>query len=105
MARTEWARCLNPRAGGAAALRGEKREESVFPRTRGSVSDGRAVGRRPGGHEFRGLTTLSPEMVEHAQGFFVKHGDGGVDTHVIANLFKRQVCQLARYLGAPEAIQ
>ena len=44
-------------------------------------------------------------MVEHAQGFFVKHGDGGVDTHVIANLFKRQVCQLARYLGAPEAIQ
>lgn len=42
---------------------------------------------------------------EHGQGFFVKYGDGGVDVHAIAHLFKTQVYQLARYLGVPEAIQ
>jgi NAD+ synthase len=42
---------------------------------------------------------------EHAQGFFVKYGDGGVDLQPIAHLFKSQVYQLARYLGVPEAIQ
>jgi NAD+ synthase len=42
---------------------------------------------------------------EHAQGFFVKYGDGGVDVHAIAHLFKTQVYQLARYLGVPEGIQ
>jgi NAD+ synthase len=33
---------------------------------------------------------------EHAQGFFVKYGDGGVDVQPIAHLFKSQVYQLAR---------
>ncbi|MDB6064620.1 MAG: NH(3)-dependent synthetase [Pedosphaera sp.] len=42
---------------------------------------------------------------EHAQGFFVKYGDGGVDIQPIAHLFKTQVYQLARYLGVPEGIQ
>jgi NAD+ synthase len=42
---------------------------------------------------------------EHAQGFFVKYGDGGVDVQPIAHLFKSQVYQLARHLGVPEAIQ
>jgi NAD+ synthase len=42
---------------------------------------------------------------EHAQGFFVKYGDGGVDIQPIAHLFKTQVYQLARHLGVPEAIQ
>jgi len=42
---------------------------------------------------------------EHGQGFFVKYGDGGVDVHAIAHLFKTQVYQLARYLGVPEGIQ
>lgn len=42
---------------------------------------------------------------EHAQGFFVKHGDGGVDIQAIAHLFKTQVYQLARHLGVPESIQ
>ena len=42
---------------------------------------------------------------EHAQGFFVKYGDGGADIQPIAHLFKTQVYQLARYLGMPEAIQ
>jgi len=42
---------------------------------------------------------------EHAQGFFVKHGDGGVDIHAIAHLFKTQVYQLAKFLDVPESIQ
>ncbi|HWX18579.1 MAG TPA: NAD(+) synthase [Candidatus Binatia bacterium] len=42
---------------------------------------------------------------EHAQGFFVKYGDGGVDLQPIGHLFKTQVYQLARHLGVPEAIQ
>jgi NAD+ synthase len=42
---------------------------------------------------------------EHAQGFFVKYGDGGVDIQPIAHLFKTQIYQLARHLGVPKAIQ
>ena len=42
---------------------------------------------------------------EHAQGFFVKYGDGGADLQPIAHLFKTQVYLLARHLEVPEAIQ
>jgi NAD+ synthase len=42
---------------------------------------------------------------EHAQGFFVKYGDGGADIQPIAHLFKTQIYQLASYLGVPEGIQ
>ncbi|MBP9903342.1 MAG: NAD(+) synthase [Verrucomicrobia subdivision 3 bacterium] len=42
---------------------------------------------------------------EHAQGFFVKYGDGGVDIQPIAHLYKSQVYQLARHLEIPESIQ
>ncbi len=42
---------------------------------------------------------------EHAMGFFVKHGDGGVDVQPIAHLFNTQVYQLARQLGIPEEVQ
>jgi len=42
---------------------------------------------------------------EHAQGFFVKHGDGGVDIQAIAHLYKTQVYQLSRHLGVPVDIQ
>lgn len=38
------------------------------------------------------------------QGFFVKHGDGGVDLMPIGNLYKTQVYQLARNLKIPEEI-
>jgi len=38
---------------------------------------------------------------EHALGFFVKHGDGGVDVQPIAHLFKSQVYQLAEALDVP----
>lgn len=42
---------------------------------------------------------------EHAQGFFVKYGDGGADLQPIGQLYKTQVYQLARYLGVPQSIQ
>jgi NAD+ synthase len=42
---------------------------------------------------------------EHDQGFFVKHGDAGVDVRAIAHLYKTQVYQLAKYLGVPEEVQ
>lgn len=41
---------------------------------------------------------------EHAQGFFVKYGDGGVDLRPIAHLFKIQIYQLAEYLEVPREI-
>ncbi|MCL4294802.1 MAG: NAD(+) synthase [Anaerolineae bacterium] len=42
---------------------------------------------------------------EHDQGFFVKHGDGGVDVQPIVHLFKTQVYQLAEYLNVPAVIR
>jgi len=42
---------------------------------------------------------------EHAQGFFVKYGDGGTDIRPIIHLYKTQVYQLAEYLGIPEEIR
>ncbi|MFZ0430513.1 MAG: NAD(+) synthase [Acidobacteriota bacterium] len=41
---------------------------------------------------------------EHALGFFVKHGDGGVDIQPIGHLFKSQVYELARHLNLPADI-
>lgn len=38
------------------------------------------------------------------QGFFVKHGDGGVDVMAIGHLYKTQVYQLAEYLDVPKEI-
>jgi NAD+ synthase len=37
-------------------------------------------------------------------GFFTKYGDGGVDISPIADLYKTQVYELARYLGICESI-
>ncbi|HVU49026.1 MAG TPA: NAD(+) synthase [Terracidiphilus sp.] len=42
---------------------------------------------------------------EHAQGFFVKYGDGGADLQPIAHLYKTQIYQIAQYLGVPQSIQ
>jgi NAD+ synthase len=47
----------------------------------------------------------TPNKNEHDLGFFVKHGDAGVDVNPIAHLFKSQVYQLAGQLGVPEEIQ
>jgi NAD+ synthase len=46
-------------------------------------------------------TTNRSEVI---QGFFVKHGDGGVDIEPLAHLYKTQVYQLARYLNVIEEI-
>jgi NAD+ synthase len=42
---------------------------------------------------------------ERQQGFFVKHGDAGVDCDPIAHLYKTQVYQLAEHLEIPEEIR
>ena len=47
----------------------------------------------------------TPNKNEHAQGFFVKFGDGGSDVRPIVHLFKTQVFQLAAYLDIPKEIQ
>jgi len=47
----------------------------------------------------------TPNRLEHAQGFFVKNGDGSADFKPIAHLYKTQVYQLAEYLGVPEEIR
>ncbi|WEL16461.1 NH3-dependent NAD synthetase [Halorhabdus sp. SVX81] len=41
---------------------------------------------------------------ESLTGYFTKYGDGAVDCHPIANLYKQQVRQLARHVGVPEEI-
>jgi NAD+ synthase len=56
--------------------------------------------------ELRNFAVIgTPNKNEHDQGFFVKHGDGGVDLKPIVHLYKTQVYQLARYLEVPEVIQ
>lgn len=56
--------------------------------------------------ELRNFAVIgTPNKNEHDQGFFVKHGDGGVDLKPIVHLYKTQVYQLARYLDVPEIIQ
>jgi NAD+ synthase len=46
-------------------------------------------------------TTNRTELV---QGFFVRYGDGGVDTEPLAHLYKTQVYTLACHLGVPPSI-
>jgi len=41
---------------------------------------------------------------ELSVGYFAKHGDGGVDIMPLANLLKKDVIELARYLGIPKKI-
>jgi len=41
---------------------------------------------------------------EIAVGYFTKWGDGAVDLLPIAGLVKREVYELARYLGVPQAV-
>jgi NAD+ synthase len=53
-------------------------------------------------HFVVGGTTNRTEM---EQGFFVKHGDGGVDIEPLAHLYKTQVFQLAEHLGVIEEIR
>ncbi|WP_436901102.1 NAD+ synthase [Halovenus halobia] len=49
-----------------------------------------------------GLVLGTGNRSEAAVGYFTKYGDGAVDCHPIANLYKGQVRQLARHVGVPE---
>jgi NAD+ synthase len=53
---------------------------------------------------YRYAVAGTPNLLEHDQGFFVKHGDGAADLKPIAHLYKSQVYQLADYLGVPSDI-
>jgi NAD+ synthase len=54
---------------------------------------------------FRYAVAGTANLLEHDQGFFVKHGDGAADVKPIAHLYKSHVYQLAEYLGVPERIR
>ncbi len=49
-----------------------------------------------------GLVVGTGNRSEAAVGYFTKYGDGAVDCHPIANLYKGQVRGLAAHLGVPE---
>jgi NAD+ synthase len=56
--------------------------------------------------ELRNYTVIgTANKNEHDQGFFVKHGDAGVDVKAIGHLYKTQVYQLAEYLKVPDEIR
>ena len=48
-----------------------------------------------------GVVLGTGNRTEAAVGYFTKYGDGAVDCHPIANLYKQQVRQLARHVGVP----
>jgi NAD+ synthase len=48
-----------------------------------------------------GIVVGTGNRSEAAVGYFTKYGDGAVDCHPIANLYKQQVRQLASHLGVP----
>ena len=50
------------------------------------------------------LVCGTTNKAEFQQGYFVKYGDGGVDIEPLANLFKTQVYQLAKFLSIPSEI-
>ncbi|MFD2168103.1 ammonia-dependent NAD(+) synthetase [Thalassotalea euphylliae] len=51
-----------------------------------------------------GLVIGTDHSAENITGFFTKWGDGACDMAPLFGLSKRQVRQLARYLGAPEVL-
>lgn len=50
------------------------------------------------------LVAGTGDKSEYYIGYFTKHGDGGADIMPIADLYKTQVRELARYLNVPEKI-
>jgi NAD+ synthase len=48
------------------------------------------------------LVVGTGNRTEAAVGYFTKYGDGAVDCHPIATLYKGQVRQLARHVGVPD---
>jgi len=50
------------------------------------------------------LVCGTTNRTEYVQGFFVKHGDGGVDIEPITHLYKTQVYELSDHMKVPEEI-
>lgn len=50
------------------------------------------------------LVVGTGNLTEITVGYFTKYGDGGVDLLPIGNLIKKQVRELAKYLGVPQSI-
>jgi len=55
-------------------------------------------------NQLKYMVVGSSNRSELAVGYFTKHGDGGVDIMPLANLVKKEVMALARYLGVPPVI-
>ena len=53
---------------------------------------------------YRYLVTGTDNAAEWLTGYFTKYGDGGVDLQPIIDLTKREVAQMAKYLGVPEEV-
>jgi NAD+ synthase len=51
-----------------------------------------------------GLVVGTADKSELQLGYFTKYGDGGADIFPIADLYKTEVREFAKYLGVPEAI-
>lgn len=51
-----------------------------------------------------GLVVGTTNKTEMAIGYYTKYGDGGVDIEPIADLYKHEVYELARYLEIPKPI-
>lgn len=54
--------------------------------------------------EQQALVVGTDQGAESITGFFTKHGDGGADILPLFTLNKRQVRQILKHLGAPEAL-
>ena len=55
-------------------------------------------------NQLKYMVVGSGNKSELATGYFTKYGDGGVDLLPLGNLVKRQVRELASYLGIPQEI-
>ncbi len=51
-----------------------------------------------------GIVVGTADKSEFQLGYFTKYGDGGADIFPIADLYKTEVRQFAKYLGVPDAI-
>lgn len=50
------------------------------------------------------LVVGTDNLAEWETGYFTKYGDGGVDIQPIIDLTKREVAEMARYLGVPSEV-
>jgi NAD+ synthase len=55
-------------------------------------------------NELDGMVLGTGNKTELSVGYFTKYGDGGVDILPIGDLYKTEVCELAKYMGVPQQI-